>query len=212
MPKVTKERALTPRQRLFVEAFLGEARFNATEAARIAKYSGNDKTLASVGSENLRKPEIQSAVAARISEAAMTANETLARLSQHARASVCDVLNADNKFDLDVARANKTDHLIKKFKVKRTSRIVKELNERGEYDTELETTILDEQIEFEMVDAQSALVHLGRFHKLFTDKQELTGKDDSPLMQPIADALLKVYGDNDGVDDDGGGDDKRNND
>lgn len=49
---------LTDKQMKFVEVFRG----NATEAARLAGYEGNDKTLAQVGYENLRKPEILKAI------------------------------------------------------------------------------------------------------------------------------------------------------
>lgn len=53
---------LTEKQRRFVDAYLGEAAGNATEAARLAGYKGNDNTLASVGTENLRKPAIAEAI------------------------------------------------------------------------------------------------------------------------------------------------------
>lgn len=53
---------LTPKQQAFVDAYTGPARGNATEAARMAGYRGNDKTLSVVGAENLAKPSIQSAV------------------------------------------------------------------------------------------------------------------------------------------------------
>ncbi len=53
--------ALTSKQKKFVASYTG----NATEAARLAGYSGNDVTLAAVGSENLRKPEIAAAIDAR---------------------------------------------------------------------------------------------------------------------------------------------------
>jgi phage terminase small subunit len=36
-------------------------------------------------------------------------------------------------------------------------------------------------IEVELHDAQAALVHLGRHHKLFTERQEITGKDGGGL-------------------------------
>lgn len=55
-------RGLTVKQRLFVEAYTGPAQGNATEAARIAGYKGNDVTLAVVGSENLRKPQVCDAI------------------------------------------------------------------------------------------------------------------------------------------------------
>lgn len=55
---MAKNRRLTAKQLAFVEAYMGETDGNATEAARLAGYAGNDNTLASVGAENLRKPAI----------------------------------------------------------------------------------------------------------------------------------------------------------
>ena len=52
------ERPLTRKQALFVEAYCGEAAGNATEAARLAGYKGNRRTLAAVGYENLRRSTI----------------------------------------------------------------------------------------------------------------------------------------------------------
>lgn len=59
---------LTEKQRRFVEAYMGEAAGNATEAARQAGYAGDDITLASVGYENLRKPQIRAAIESRAEE------------------------------------------------------------------------------------------------------------------------------------------------
>ena len=56
-------RPLTHKQSLFVAYYLGEADGNATEAAALAKYAGNRRTLEQVGFENLRKPKIKSAIA-----------------------------------------------------------------------------------------------------------------------------------------------------
>ena len=55
-------RRLTRKQQLFVAAYVGEAKGNATEAARIAGYGGSDATLRQTGSENLTKPHIIAAV------------------------------------------------------------------------------------------------------------------------------------------------------
>ncbi len=57
-----ERRKLTEKQRRFVEAYLGEARGNATEAARIAGYKGNERTLQVVGSQNLSKPIVSDAI------------------------------------------------------------------------------------------------------------------------------------------------------
>lgn len=53
---------LTEKRRRFVEAYVGEAAGNATQAARIAGYAGNDRTLTSVGSELLTFPDVRQAV------------------------------------------------------------------------------------------------------------------------------------------------------
>lgn len=58
-------RRLTLKQQRFIEAYLGDAAGNATEAARQAGYRGNDKTLGVVGWENLNKPKISRAIAKR---------------------------------------------------------------------------------------------------------------------------------------------------
>src|SRR6187399_566616 len=50
--------SLSLKQTAFVAAYLGEANGNATEAARIAGYKGNDDTLKVVGHENITKPYI----------------------------------------------------------------------------------------------------------------------------------------------------------
>lgn len=56
---------LTEKQRKFVEAYMGAAAGNATEAARLAGYKGNNETLAQVGAENIRKPYIAQELRAR---------------------------------------------------------------------------------------------------------------------------------------------------
>lgn len=53
---------LSIKQAAFVAAYLGEANGNATEAARIAGYKGNDKTLQAIGSQNLSKLMITEAI------------------------------------------------------------------------------------------------------------------------------------------------------
>lgn len=53
---------LSIKQAMFVSAYLGEAKGNATEAARMAGYKGNDVTLGAVGAENLKKPLIMTAI------------------------------------------------------------------------------------------------------------------------------------------------------
>jgi phage terminase small subunit len=105
--------ALSNKQRAFVEAYLANG-FNATKAAIAAGYS--EKTAYSIGSENLRKPEISEAVKQRLAELTMSADEALMRLSQQARGTMEDFLD-DNRSTIDLAAADRAAqlHLIKKF-------------------------------------------------------------------------------------------------
>lgn len=59
------ERELTEKQRKFVEAYLGEANGNGTEAASIAGYVGNRSDLCAIASRNLKKKNIRAAIDAR---------------------------------------------------------------------------------------------------------------------------------------------------
>jgi phage terminase small subunit len=135
---------------------------NATEAARRAGYAYPNKS----GPENLQKPHIQELIEARIKELAMSANETLYRLATHARGNVGDFedeTGAITRESLKKAKENGLDILIKKIIVER----------RTIEDSETDTApIVSEKIVLELHDAQAALVHIGRYHKLFTDKVE----------------------------------------
>ena len=84
-PKAQPRATLTLKQQLFVEAYIGPARGNATEAARKAGYTGNDATLAQVAAENMRRPQILALINSRVEEVAMTADEILAELADIAR-------------------------------------------------------------------------------------------------------------------------------
>jgi len=103
--------ALRGKQKAFINAYLGEANFNATEAARLAKYKGNDATLGQVGYENLRKPEIKKAIAEFWERDAMSAEEVVSRLSAMARADIGEFVTIHNVkgkklavVDLDVVK------------------------------------------------------------------------------------------------------------
>ena len=91
---VTREDALadlnSAKQRRFVEAYVGAARGNATEAARMAGYSGSYST---VGYKNIRKDHIKRAVRALVRAETLSRSEVRHRLSQQATASSDDVVD-----------------------------------------------------------------------------------------------------------------------
>lgn len=69
-------KGLTPKQELFIGYYLGEANYNSTEAARLAKYKGSNHTLEQIGYENLRKPGIKGAIDSKLQEIAEKADIT----------------------------------------------------------------------------------------------------------------------------------------
>lgn len=166
---------LTGKQQAFINAYLTNG-FNATDAARQAGYEGNENTLSSVGYENLRKPEISVIMNERLNEAAMSANEVMARLSEIARGEVDNFLDEDGKFDLQKARRLQKTKLLKKLKTKRTSKQVDTIQAGDEESREtLETSLMYEEVEFEMYSAHEALRDLGKYHKLLNDRHEVAG-------------------------------------
>lgn len=108
--------SLTYKQRLFVEAYLGVAGGNASEAARIAGYCNPGQA----GHDTLKKHEIQAAIDARLADAAMPANEILARLSEIASGDLGFFLSIDNsgEWKVDLKRAKKASKtkLLRKIK------------------------------------------------------------------------------------------------
>jgi phage terminase small subunit len=114
----------------------------------------------------LTKDDIKAEIKARLEEKAMTADEVLRRLADIARGDIGELMDIESmSFDIDLQKAKEKGltKLIKKVKqvTKTTS------NRDGE---EEETNIQ----EIELYSAPDALVQLGRYHKLFTDKTDIT--------------------------------------
>lgn len=143
-------KGLTKKAQAFVEAYL--TTFNASEAARRAGYS--ERSAGAIGHELLKKPEIRAAVDARLDEMKMSADEVLTRLAEQARASLGDFVEISASGKPNIKFTSEKMHLIKKIAIRPTK-----------FGTEYE---------FEMYDAQQALVHLGRNRQIFTDKTDIT--------------------------------------
>ena len=150
---------LTKKQRVFIEEYL--QCWNATEAALRAGYS--KRSAGQIASRLLKKDNIAEEIEKRISEKAMSADEVLIRLAEHARVKVDDVItiygSGKNDWYLDLPKAQREGktHLIK--------------------------SIIPTQhgLRVELVDKQRALELLGKHHKLFTERHELMGKDGNEL-------------------------------
>jgi hypothetical protein len=157
---------MTDKQLMFVEAYLGQARFNATAAARIAGYEDPEKE----GWRVRQSEEVQVAIKERVSLYAMSAEEVLARLTEQATASMTDFVEADHwggkpviVFSDDTLKGK--GHLIKRF------------------------TVSKGQVNIELHDAQAALVQLGKFHKLWVDKTETALEGELTIKVEYEDAV-----------------------
>jgi phage terminase small subunit len=168
--------ALSNKQQVFINEYLVD--FNATQAAIRAGYS--EKTARSIGSENLSKPDISAEIKRRIEERAMTASEVMIRLSDMARGDMGDFLDIGPMgfvVDLNEAKKRGLTKLIKKVKLRTQTSVSKEGIETETHDMEIE-----------LYDAQSALVHNGKHLKLFTDQVQISGEVgiiwDLPTSEP----------------------------
>ncbi|HET8522270.1 MAG TPA: terminase small subunit [Thermomicrobiales bacterium] len=87
---------LTPKQRRFADAYLGEAKGNATEAARIAGYKLPEQS----GYENKKKPEIRAYIDDRLNAETLSSAEVLAELTDVGAArwrEFVEILQYDDK-------------------------------------------------------------------------------------------------------------------
>jgi phage terminase small subunit len=163
--------ALTDQQRRFVDEYLLD--LNGAAAARRAGYAEGSAHVAA--HRLLINDKVRETIERRLDEESMGKAEVLRRLAIHARGSLDPFLVEDARrpggvrLDISTDEAKQSIGLLKKLKIK--------------------TTILDEDavqetVEVELYDAQAALVHLGKAHGLFVDRQEVTGKDGAPLVPP----------------------------
>lgn len=161
---------LTAKQRAFVEHYL--TTWNASEAARQAGYS--EKTAGQIGAENLKKLEIAEAIAERLAELKMGADEVLARVTAQARGSLAPFLRVSETGNLtgfDFGD-DKPLHLLRKASV--TERTIKDVTERT--------------VTIELHDVQAALFKLGEHHKLWGKGADLMKLID---LSKLTDAQLE---------------------
>jgi hypothetical protein len=144
------------RQQIFISSYLGPARGNATEAARMAGYA--NPGLA--GFRMIKNDKIRAAIDAKVSDAGLTANEVLARLADIATSDMGDFLAIDSKGlpSVDLKRARKVGKL----------RLIRALrpNRYG--------------MTIELHDSVSALIQLGKYHGLWDGERAPRPPDEGP--------------------------------
>lgn len=147
---------LNEKQKLFVNAYFVN-NGNATRAAEQAGYQSPNVA----GSRLKSEPIVAAEIKRRLDENAMPANEVLARLADMARATIEDFVDL-GKHDPGYPQALQGKWSLDLHKAKEAGKLplIKSIKS-GEFGPEIV-----------LHDAQSALVQLGRYHKLFTDKVE----------------------------------------
>ena len=164
---------ISNKRRLFIAEYLKD--FNGAQAAIRAGYS--KKTARTIASALLTKIDISAEIKARIDERAMKADEVIQRLSDIARGDLKDLLDISSVgYNLSLldkdGKPKEETKLIKKVKQKSTTFLAKK---ESEEDREVVET------EIELYSSLEALALLGKFHKLFVDRTEFTGKDGEPI-------------------------------
>lgn len=153
-PAPIVEKNLKGKEKRFIEFYIGRCNMNGARAAREAGYS--EKTAKEIASQLLRKPHIRKAIDERFKPDVATPTEILSILSYQAKGKITDLLDEDGKLDIDAARENGDDKLIKRLKI--TEFVDKE------------GAITQRRIDVEIHDPQVAAEKIGRFHKLFNEK------------------------------------------
>lgn len=155
---------LTIKQRLFIDHYI--VCMNGTEAARLAGYSGDDRSLAVMASQNLRNVNIARALERRLNSFSMSASEVLIRLTDIARGDIGDALNSAGGIDATEAKAKGRSHLIKRYKTKST--ITSKPSANPDNPVTEDQEIFESEVE--MYDALDALKTLAKFHALLVDR------------------------------------------
>lgn len=178
-----KKKKLTDKQKLFVEYYIQS--WNATQAAKKAKYKGSYGTLKSIGAENLSKPYIREEIEKRVSEIVMTSNETLVRLGQMAKGvDLSEYIEMKEIFRMD--EDGKSDL----YDIKAYFDIEK-FNKDGHGHLIKSVTQTSHGIRVELHDQMSALVHIGKHQQLFIDKLIVEGEVKVPFTK-IVEAMKKA--------------------
>lgn len=156
---------MTQKQKRFVEEYLID--LNATQAAIRAGYS--PETAGAIGAENLKKPQIQNAIARHMAERSrrtgVNADRVLLELARIAFANAGDLIDAgDATLKDDASR----DDLAAIQSIK-----VKDMGDMGI------------EREIRMADKLKALELLGRHLGIFNDRLRLDGRLDTGKLDSI---------------------------
>lgn len=161
---------LTDQMRIFLEEYL--TTFNQTGAARVAKYA----EPAVAGARLVNHPLIRAEIEKRLTEKAMGANEVLERLGQQARNDIALFLTTEQRPHPDPKKAEAGETIEFTFldvtKAARSgySHLIKSIS------------YTNNGPKIEMYSSYDALVKIGEHYKMFTQKTEVSGPNEGPIV------------------------------
>lgn len=162
---------MTPKQEQFVREYLID--LNATQAAIRAGYS--TKTASAIGEENLRKPEIASAIAvaqtARAERTEITADRVLKELAKIGFADLrkAVVWRGPITEAAEVVVGNQVQLVASDQLDDDTAAAISEVSQTAQ------------GIKIKLHDKQAALVNIGKHLGMFVERRELSGPNGAPI-------------------------------
>lgn len=174
---MAKAKKLSYARRRLADAYLANG-FNGKEAAITAGFS--QRRAAVTASEILADPQVKAYIEERMKQTQMSADEVLFRLGEIVRGDMRELM----LLSPEELKRHPKGWLIKKLKLEAVPQSKSEKKSSSSIETEPDVEPTEPLIyidSIEMYDAQAALVMLGKHHKLFTDKQEISGEDGKPI-------------------------------
>ena len=153
------------RHRLFIDKYF-ELGLNATQAY-MAVYQCDWPTANANGPKLLVNTSVKEEIDYRLEQYALSSAQVLGRLSLQAQSDIGDFASIDSTKDLE-------DHPL--------SAVVHKFKKRTWTDKAGDK---HEEVELELYNSQSALVHLGKAHSLFTDKIEHSSDPKKPMVVKV---------------------------
>lgn len=139
--------ALSPKHRVFCEEYIKT--WNATDAYLAAYPKSSRDAARRNGSRLMTNDDIRAEIDRHVAERTMPASEVLMRLTEQARSDYAAYVMSNGTVDIAKMVQDGKAHLIKGIKETQHARNI------------------------EFYDAQAALVHIGKHHRLFADKLDV---------------------------------------
>ena len=171
---------LVGKQALFVLEYTGRAKCNATEAAKLAGYTGTRTVLQSTGAILMANPKVKAAILKRFDTLSAPSEEIVKRMTDDARGDMAPFIEFDGK---GRPKVRLTEELLAKY-----GPLIKEI------ETDPETGYIRK---IKLNDSQAARRDLAKIRRLFTDAPtvnifQLQELSDEELQQRMALSRTKL--------------------